>query len=289
MPSGVLRIPAYAKINLSLEVIGRRDDGYHEVATILQTVDLADTVVIQPSDDLTVECDEESLSGQDNIVWRAAVALANHAGITARAHIAIEKRIPVAAGLGGGSADAAAALNGLNRIWALDLPGEELASVAARLGSDVPFLLNGGTALATGRGERVEPLSSAGRLPVLLVAPAHTIEAMTPTLYRALDWSDFSNGADTRRLVNNVGWGNLTSGDCRNAFERPAKAIFPGLADVWEKTAGVTKYPPQLSGAGPAMFCIPSDEGERNSVADALQDTGARAYFVRTINPGPSD
>ena len=289
MPSGALRIPAYAKINLSLEVIGRRDDGYHEVATILQTVDLADTVVIQPSDDLTVECDEASLSGQDNIVWRAAVALANHAGITARAHIAIEKRIPVAAGLGGGSADAAAALSGLNRIWALDLPGEELASVAARLGSDVPFLLNGGTALATGRGERVEPLSSADRLPVLLVAPAHTIEAKTPTLYRALESSDFSNGADTRRLVNNVAWGNLTSGDCRNAFERPAKAIFPGLADVWEKTAGVTKYPPQLSGAGPAMFCIPSDEGERNSVADALQNTGARAYFVRTINPASND
>ena len=191
----------------------------------------------------------------------------------------------MAAGLGGGSADAAAALRGLNRLWGLDLPEVELASVAASLGSDVPFLLNGGTALATGRGERVQPLSAVDGLPVLLVAPAQTIEGKTPTLYRALDSSDFSDGAETRRLANNVAWGNLTSGDCRNAFERPAKAIFPGLADVWEKTAEVAKHPPQLSGAGPAIFCIPSDEGERNSVAEALQDTGARAYLVRAINP----
>ena len=285
MPSDTLRIPAYAKINLSLEVIGRRDDGYHEIATILQTVDLADTVTLRAGDGLTVECDDASLSGQDNIVWRAAVALANHTGIASNAHITIEKRIPVAAGLGGGSADAAEALRGLNRLWRLDLPEPELASVAASLGSDVPFLLNGGTALATGRGEQVQPLCGADGLPVLLVAPAHTIEAKTPTLYRTLDSSDFSNGADTHRLAQSIGAGNLTSGDCRNAFERPAKAIFPGLASVWETTAAVAKYPPQLSGAGPAMFCIPSDEGERNSVADALRNTGARAYLVRTINP----
>ncbi|MXZ90689.1 MAG: 4-(cytidine 5'-diphospho)-2-C-methyl-D-erythritol kinase [Chloroflexi bacterium] len=280
-----LRISAYAKINLSLEVIGRRDDGYHEIASILQTVDLADTVTLRTEDGLTVECDDASLSGEGNIVWQAAAALANHGGIAPNAHIAIEKRIPVAAGLGGGSADAAAALRGLNRLWGLDLPEVELTSVAASLGSDVPFLLNGGTALATGRGERVQPLSAVDGLPVLLVAPGQTIEAKTPTLYRALGSSDFSSGAETRRLANNVAWGNLTSGDCRNAFERPAKAIFPGLADVWEKTAEIAKHPPQLSGAGPAIFCIPSDEGERNLVVEALRNTGARAYLVRAINP----
>ena len=282
-----LRLDAYAKINLALEVIGRRDDGYHEVATILQTVDLADAVTLRKGDGLTVECDDASLSGEGNIVWRAAVALANHATIAPNVHIAIEKRIPVAAGLGGGSADAAAALRGLNRLWALDLPGEELESVAAGLGSDVPFLLNGGTALATGRGEQVRALPSADGLPVLLVVPAQTIEGKTPTLYRALGPSDFSDGGETHRLAGSVGGGDITSGDCRNAFTRAALEIFPGLGDVWEKTAGVTKHPPQLSGAGPTIFCIPSDEGERNLVADALQDTGARAYLVRTINPAP--
>ena len=280
-----LRIPAYAKINLSLEVIGRRDDGYHEIVTILQTVDLADTVALRTGDGLTVECDDASLTGQDNIVWQAAVALANHAGIAPNAHITIEKRIPVAAGLGGGSADAAAALRGLSRLWGLDLPAEELASIAAGLGSDVPFLLNGGLALGAGRGDELETLAALPDVAILLVVPGDTIDAKTPTLYRALSAADFSDGAETRRLARNVAGGNLTSSDCRNAFERAAKAIFPGLADVWEKTAAATTHPPKLSGAGPSFFCIPSHEGERNRVADALQDTGATAYLVRTINP----
>jgi len=280
-----LRINAYAKINLSLEVIGRRDDGYHEIATILQTVDLADTVTLQMGGGLTVECDDASLSGEGNIVWRAAVVLANHAGIAPNVHIGIEKRIPVAAGLGGGSADAAAALRGLNRLWGLNLSQEDLASVAASLGSDVPFLVNGGAALATGRGEQVRALSAPDGLAVLLVTPAQTIEGKTPTLYGALRSWDFSDGAETHRLTGSVSGGNLTSGDCRNAFARAALEIFPGLADVWERTGAITRHPPQLSGAGPAIFCMPSDEGEHNWVADALRDTGARAYLVRTINP----
>ena len=232
-----------------------------------------------------MECDDASLSGEGNIVRRAAVALANHAGIAPNARITIEKRIPVAAGLGGGSADAAAALRGLSRLWALDLPIAELESVAAGLGSDVPFLLDGGLALATGRGDVLSPLPSLADVAILLVAPAETIDAKTPTLYRALTPADFSDGAETHRLAGGVAGGNLTSGDCRNAFTRAALEIFPGLAGVWERVTAVTTYPPQLSGAGPAMFCIPSDEGERNRVADALQDTGARAYLVRTINP----
>lgn len=290
MPSDTqgLRISAYAKINLSLEVIGRREDGYHDVATILQTVDLADTVTLRPSDTLTVECDDPTLSGEDNIVWRAAVALANHAGVAPNAHVAIEKRIPVAAGLGGGSADAAAALRGLNRLWGLDLPAAELASVAAGLGSDVPFLLNGGLALGTGRGDELKTLPAwLSGAPLLLVTPAESIPAKTPTLYRALADADFSDGRRTRRLFASaaVATGTLTGEHCRNAFARAALEIFPGLAEAWGRTAAVALFPPRLSGAGPSFFCIPSHEGERDRVADALQDTGAKAYLVRTINP----
>ena len=153
-----LRIPAFAKINLSLEVIGRRDDGYHDVATILQTIDLADELALEPANTLSVTCDDPGLAGESNIVWRAATNLASRAGILPRARIHITKRIPVAAGLGGGSADAAAALLGLNRMWELNLATPELHQVAATLGSDVPFLLTGGTALATGRGDVLHPL-----------------------------------------------------------------------------------------------------------------------------------
>ena len=287
MAADTLSMPAYAKINLSLEVIGRRDDGYHEVATILQTVDLADTVTLQPADGLTVTCDDATLSGEDNIVWAAAVALAKHVGIAPNAHVAIEKRIPVAAGLGGGSADAAASLRGLNVLWGLNLPDTELVSVAASLGSDVPFLLTGGAALGTGRGDRLDQLPAVATTRLLLVAPGGTISRKTPTLYGALTPDDYSDGAQTRRLADSaaLATATLTGDSCHNVFTRAALEIFPGLSDVWESVAAVTGFPPCLSGAGPAFFCMPSDETEHVKVEAALQNTGATAYLVRTINP----
>ena len=289
-PPAAIRIPAFAKINLSLEVIGRRDDGYHEIATILQTIDLADAVTIRQSDSLLVECDQPGLDGERNLVWTAARALAERAGIAPRARISIVKRIPVAAGLGGGSADAAAALRGLNRIWGLDWPASELAAIAAGIGSDVPFLLYGGTALATGRGDCITPLPAPlpGR-DLLLIAPAPsmTIPNKTPTLYGALTAADFSDGQHTRRLFQSdtLAAGAWTTGCCRNAFTRAAREIFPGLAGVWDQIAAVTAHPPVLSGAGPAIFCAPAAQDEYNAAAQTLQDTGATAYFVRTINP----
>lgn len=284
-----LTLKAYAKVNLTLEVIGKRDDGYHNVATILQTVDLADTLVINQADELSVECDEAELSGERNLAWKAATALAEWAGIVPRARIRIEKGIPVASGLGGGSADAAATLVGLNRLWGLDLSGEDLALVAARLGSDVPFLLTGGTALGTGKGDEITPLPPMPVSEVLLVVPAESIEAKTPTMYRALWPEDFSDGTRTRAMAAEMDGYALTSLGCCNAFERAARKIFPGLDDVWNKVAEVAEHPPRLSGAGPAMYCMPSSESERIRVAESLQGTGATAYLVRTICPDDND
>ena len=288
MESDGLQISAYAKINLTLEVIGRRDDGFHDVATILQTVDLADRLTLWPADELAVECAVPQLRGEDNIVWSAAVQLARYAGIAPKARILIDKAIPVAAGLGGGSADAAAALRGLNRLWGLDLPRRELALIAAALGSDVPFLLAGGTALGVGRGDDIAQLPALPPVDALLVVPAETMPSKTPTLYRALTPEDFSDGGHATRLAWRTGAGTLTTAECRNAFERAAKAIFPGLAGVWEIVAATAQRPPRLSGAGPALFCLPSSESERIRVAAALRDTGATAYLVRTINPPAS-
>ena len=289
MPSVQLTLKAYAKVNLTLEVIGKRDDGYHNVATILQTVDLADTLVINQADELSVECDQAELSGERNLAWKAATALADRAGIVPRARIRIEKGIPVASGLGGGSADAAATLVGLNRLWGLDLSGEDLAMVAARLGSDVPFLLTGGTALGTGRGDEITPLPQLPTLEMLLVVPAESMEDKTPTMYRALNLEDFSDGARAQAISGDLAVRDLTSADCCNAFERAAREIFPGLAHVWDRVAEVTQHPPRLSGAGPAMFVMPSSESERIRVAESLQGTGATAYLVRTICPDDND
>ena len=285
MASEKLRLKAYAKVNLTLEVLGRRDDGYHDVATILQTVDLADAVVIGGADELVVECDEAGLSGESNLAWKAARTLAEKVGIVPRAHIRIDKRIPVASGLGGGSTDAAATLVGLNRLWGLGLSGDELTEVAAGLGSDVPFLLEGGTALGTGRGDEITPLPGTPASDMLIVAPRASIDAKTPTMYRALRAEDFSDGSRSQAIADDLNWQMLTSAHCRNAFERAAREIFPGLDDVWNRVAGVTQHPPRLSGAGPAIYCMPSSESERIRVAESLQGTGATAYLVRTIRP----
>lgn len=286
MASEQVKLMAYAKVNLTLEVIGKRDDGYHNVATILQTVDLADRVVITEANDLVVECDEPGLAGESNLAWKAAAALAERAGIVPRAHIRVDKGIPVASGLGGGSADAAATLVGLNRLWGLGLSGDELAGVAAGLGSDVPFLLKGGTALGTGRGDEITALTPLPGLEMLLVVPAESIEAKTPTMYRALRPDDFSDGSRTRAVEGGLVDGALTSADCCNAFERAAREIFPSLAGVWDRVADVTEHPPRLSGAGLAMYVMPSSESERIRVAESLQGSGAAAYLVRTISPG---
>lgn len=280
-----LHIPAYAKINLALEVIGRRDDGYHDIVTILQTVDLADTLTLSMADELVVTCDDPELQNKDNIVWAAATRLAEGAGIPPQAHIHVSKGIPVAAGLGGGSADAASALLGLNRLWGLELAASNLVSIAAELGSDVPFLITGGTALGTGRGDEITILPDLPSIDVLVVVPAETIPAKTPSLYRALTPDDFSDGRHTKQLTDGLTTHPLTTNLCRNTFERPAKAIFPGLAGIWDRVAATAQHPPRLSGAGPALFCLPSSENERTRVAAALQGMGTTAYLVRTISP----
>src|SRR3989454_549926 len=155
-----LVLNAAAKINLALEVLGKRDDGYHEVATVMQAVDLSDRLVIEDAEGLELRVSAPDLpSDGRNLVVRAAHALREATAVSRGARITLDKRIPVAAGLGGGSADAAAALVGLSRLWGLRWPAARLAELAVTLGTDVPFFLRGGAALGTGRGERIEPVA----------------------------------------------------------------------------------------------------------------------------------
>ena len=149
-----------AKVNLTLEVLGKRNDGYHEIASVMQAINLCDRLTFSIADDLSLITDTPGLDTKDNLVYRAASLLNDKTGVSAGAEIHLCKGIPVAAGLGGGSSDAAATLLGLNRLWGLHLARDELEELAAQLGSDVPFFLAGGAALAEGRGERITPLPS---------------------------------------------------------------------------------------------------------------------------------
>src|SRR3989304_2871845 len=164
-------LSAAAKVNLALEVLGKRPDGYHELATVMQAVDLSDRLGLRDADDLELVSRAPGVpTDAPNVAGGAAVALREAARLGRGVRITLDKRIPVAAGLGGGSTDAAAVLVGLNRLWRLRWPVARLGEVAIRLGMDVPFFLRGGAALATGRGETLDPLPGGG-LALVLVNP----------------------------------------------------------------------------------------------------------------------
>src|SRR5216683_776287 len=161
-----------AKVNLALEVLGRRPDGYHELSTVLQAVDLFDRLTVETAEAITLETSDPALPTDDgNLVIRAARLLRKTAGVEAGARIVLDKRIPVAAGLGGGSSDAAATLWGLNHLWGLRWRRERLIALATGLGMDVPFFLGPGRALGTGRGEVLKALPTAGGYAMVLVNP----------------------------------------------------------------------------------------------------------------------
>ena len=277
---------AFAKLNLTLEVLGRRDDGFHEVRTILQTIDLADRIEVVPAPALRVECDDPSLNGQANLVWQAAESLARYGRVQPRAHIWIQKRIPAGMGLGGGSSDAAAALIALNQLWDLGMATEDLASVAAGLGSDVPFFLWGGTALAQGRGEQIAPLPPLPAVPVTLVCPRTTLPNKTASMYSCLTPAHFSDGGVTRRIVEILAGGQFVvesvAGLIQNIFEEVAPQMFLDLA--WLQRA-LSDWAPNhfhLTGAGPALFGLPSSESEYQRIAEALNPYGVEVYLVHT-------
>jgi 4-diphosphocytidyl-2-C-methyl-D-erythritol kinase len=248
-----LTVRAPAKVNWTLEVLGKRPDGYHEVRSVMQTIDLCDTITLERADgiSLTLAGDAAALAAlpvEDNLAFRAAVRLRDRAGGAPGARITIEKRIPASAGLGGGSSDAAATLRGLRALWRLDIAEGELATIAAGLGSDVPFFLRGGTAIASGRGEVVEPLPDAVAPRLTLTAPPPSAATdKTARMYAALRPEHYTDGARSAALAERIRRGGpVRDEDCYNVFE----LVLPG-ADA--RAAGGR---PHLCGSGPAYVTL---------------------------------
>ena len=274
-----MRVDAYAKLNLTFEVLGRRGDGFHEVKTVMQTVNLADRLHIEPWPSLRVECDSPELSGEVNLVWKAAEGLARRGGIQPQARIRLEKRVPIAMGLGGGSSDAAAALRALNELWQLAATAGELAEVAAEVGSDVSFFLWGGTALAEGRGEVVSPLPPLPPFNLTLVFPDLAIPDKTRRMYSRVTPAHYSDGGVSRMLVQLLMSGQFVPESIRgcvyNVFQDIAEWEFPVVAEMRRRVLESGGPDLHLCGAGPAMFAIPSSEMDHRAVAEALQPMGA--------------
>jgi 4-diphosphocytidyl-2-C-methyl-D-erythritol kinase len=282
-----LRLTAPAKINWTLEVLGRRPDGFHAVKTILQTIDLSDSLELEleSAPELTLAATGEGLPPpQENLTMRAARLLQERAGCNSGARMRLTKTIPVAAGLGGGSSDAAAALRGLDRLWSLVLPCERLAELAAEVGSDVPFFLRGGTALAEGRGERITPLPDAPRTAILVVVPPLSIPHKTQRMYSLLGTEDYSDGSASDRFADALRQGRpLRESDLYDVFASLAFRAFPELQTCRQALIQAGAEAVHLAGSGPALFVLLRDEEQRERLAKAAASVGAQAFAATTI------
>ena len=281
---------AYAKLNLGLEVLARRDDGYHELVTVFQTVSLADEVTASPAASLTIRCKNPALTGRRNLVWLAADLLQEGSGSEQGATIGLVKAIPVSAGLGGGSSDAAAALALLDQLWELDWPEERLAEAAGRLGSDVPFFLRGGASLARGRGELLEPLPTPLDQWFLLLMPNIRMPGKTPTLYRRLRPADFTDGSATEALAESLRAGApLEEASMVNTFERAATETFEGLDRFRTALEGAAGHPAHLSGSGPSLFARVDGHEAGAEGLESLRKLGFKAALVRAVGDGEQE
>ena len=280
-----LTLQACAKINLTLEVLAKRPDGYHEISSIIQTISLADTLTFEPSERLDFRCDVSSLQTPDNLVLKAAKLLRETTGSTKGAIISLTKIIPVAAGLGSGATDAAATLNGLNQLWELNLSLDKLTDLAAKLGSDVAFFLYGGTALAKARGEQITPLSPTPQLwLVLLKPPVEPVPNKTAQLYSQLNSSHFTSGQFTQKLVAHLNHGGKVEDSFLfNVFEQVAFDFFPELSEYRSILLKAGARSVHLAGSGPALFALAPDKAHGEAILKRLENGGQKGYLVHTV------
>ncbi len=297
----VTRAPA--KVNWTLEVLGRRPDGYHAIASLMSTVSLCDRLTLTPAPAWSVEVVapeplRSELASGDNLVERALAALRAAAGPDLPAgRLTLEKRTPAAAGLGGGSSDAAATLRLVVAYWrrvagptvAVALR-RRLHAVTVGLGADVPFFLRGGTQLARGRGELLTALPVEPRRWLVLLVPPFALPRKTARLYALLTPRHYTDGARTARLAE-----ALAAGDeaalCReacNAFEAVAEQAFPGLGRYRARLEEVCGGPAHLSGTGPALFACVPDAATARAAAERLSRMGLAAWAVSTLARAPA-
>ena len=277
---------AYAKVNLALEILGRRDDGFHEIVSVTQTISLHDSVECASAPSLRVRTEPAVVAVADNLAAAAAELLARETRRVPLAELLIRKRIPLAAGLGGGSTDAAATLRLLDRLWRTRLGRRGLAPLAARLGSDVPLFLAGGTALIQGRGELVRPLPAPPRLWLAVASPSYAVPEKTRALYRAVRPNDWSDGSRTRALADRIaaGIGPLPTGEpLPNAFDRAAASVYEGFGELRDRLAEASQAHVQLSGAGPSLFALFRTRGEAVAAVQRIGRLGVRCDLARSI------
>jgi 4-diphosphocytidyl-2-C-methyl-D-erythritol kinase len=278
---------AAAKVNLTLEVLGRRNDGYHEIVTVMQAVDLSDRLVLEDAEVLELRTAASDVpTDGTNLALKAAATLRERAGTSRGARITLEKKIPVAAGLGGGSTDAAATLIGLNRLWGLRWSTAQLGEVAVTLGMDVPFFLRGGAALGTGRGEQLEPLSSCA-LALVLVNPR--VAASTAEIYSGVLSSMYSDGGRARTMAAALRSRQPTrvAGTLGNTLERVATSRYQDVAQIEAALLAAGALGAAMSGSGLTVFGVARSYDHARQIRDRIGRARWACWAVRALR-GPA-
>ena len=287
MSSDKIEIQANAKINLTLDILGTRDDGYHEVAMVMQEVSLHDNLYMEKTDGgIELEIPGSDLPADNtNLCYRAAALLMEERGLNAGVKITLDKHIPIAAGLAGGSSDAAAVLKGMNQLYELKLSEEKLCELGARLGSDIPFCIMGGTMLSTGRGEILERLPDFPEVDIVLAKPK--VGVSTAWAYKTYDAGYTGPHPDNKAMIKAIEQGDILSA---------SKLLCNVLESVTiKKHAIIDRYKKEMldkgalasmmSGSGPTVFGIAPDASVAEKMAAAIKniDNEAAVFTAKTV------
>ncbi|MBR4695223.1 MAG: 4-(cytidine 5'-diphospho)-2-C-methyl-D-erythritol kinase [Selenomonadaceae bacterium] len=281
-----------AKINLTLDILGKREDGYHEVAMVMQSIGLHDTVELERTEKgISLAVDVPGLEADErNLAWKAAALMRERFHLEGGVHIRLAKRIPIAAGLAGGSTDAAAVLRGMNEMYGLGISGEELCRLGAELGSDIPFCILGGTMLATGRGEMLERLPNLPEMPVVLVKPR--ISVSTAWAYQNYDMQGAERHPDNEAIQRAIAAGDR---------EAVAKLLCNVLESVTiKKYQEIARYKQMLlkqgamasmmSGSGPTVFALARSGEQAEAMAAFLRESvDAEVFVTKTVGTEDAD
>ena len=275
-----LHITAPAKINLRLEVLSKRTDGYHELQMIMLRLALGDTLILSESDSLKMSCDDPTLpTDKGNLVMRAAELFEKKAGRAVRIHFELKKRIPIAAGLGGGSSDAAAALLGLQKYYKTSFSDSELETMALELGADVPFFIRPGHKIAQGVGERLSPFSVDPELELVLVNPQ--IAVSTREIYQKIR---LTTPQKQNNLPHSLRGPREATRLLRNDLEPVVLENHPPVSRVKEFLMDSGSVGCMMSGSGPTVFGIFEDTRSLNRIAKFARDRGWKSWVTRTLS-----
>ncbi|MFC2031820.1 4-(cytidine 5'-diphospho)-2-C-methyl-D-erythritol kinase [Chloroflexota bacterium] len=279
----MLILLAPAKLNLTLEVLTKRPDGFHEISSLIQTINLGDRIELELSQNIEFKSGSSDWVAEESLVYKAVDLVQKATECTKGAIIEIDKYIPLMSGLGGDSSDAAAILRGLNELWELGLSLEELIRLASSLGSDVAFFLYGGTALVGGRGEVVTPMSPYPHMwVVVLVPPVPRLLGKTGQLYASLKDSHYTDGEITERVVSELKEGREPS-VLSNAFENVAFDNFSGLMYCWQRFVAAGAHQVHLAGSGPTLFTLVKESVQAARIYVKLQKQGVESYLAETL------